>query len=246
MKSGNVQALPNLQEAIVSEQNIVFNPLINHDRIGKFTCSEFHRLITYENNLDDLPKGAEKYVLEKVAESLTNNSSFNDDFISDSIQWGKNTEALAVNRFQEETGIAVKNIGDDQQFIMYDGKNELLKGHVGGTPDGIIDDEVGLEIKCPDSKTHISYLLSVRPETAKKEIKNYYWQMQGCMMLTEKKAWYFMSFDPRFKEKKDQSLIIRIDRDEEDIDKLLVRLEMSVIRKKEILEATKRKRAMKC
>ena len=51
------------------------------------------------------------------------------------------------------------------------------------------------------------------------------------MMVTGRKSWYFVSFDDRFRNEKLRILVIRIDRNEEDIAKLKYRL-MTAIEKK--------------
>ena len=121
------------------------------ERRGRFTASEVHRLLTYENKPDELPKGAETYVLEKVVEVLTDESK--DGFISDSMQWGVDNELEAITLFEKKRGVAVKHTGENQKLIKY-GKD------AGGTPDGI-GHGFGIEVKCPDSKTHFIYTTQI-------------------------------------------------------------------------------------
>lgn len=222
----------NLHLAEVSDLEL--NSQLLSDRVGKFTASSFDRLMTYENKIDELPAGAETLVLEKVAETMTGQCEM-DDIFSPYMEWGKDHELLAIEQFELATGIKAKHTGANQQLIDYNGDIEILRGHVGGTPDGIIDDETGIEVKCPKSKTHLEYLLTVSPETMKQAQKKYYWQMQGYMMLTGKKAWWFISYDPRFADEKNRLLYCKIERNETDIQRLLIRLEMAVKRKNEIL-----------
>jgi len=62
---------------------------------------------------------------------------------------------------------------------------------VGTSPDGLIGDDGMLEIKCPSSKVHLSYI--VDDEVPKK----YFLQMQHQMYVTGRKWVDFYSFDPR-------------------------------------------------
>ena len=241
----NIPAMPNLHDMQVEESELNNRLIIEADRIGKFTASEFHKLMTYEDKIDKLPAGAESYVMEKVGETLTESSSFNADWSTPEMDHGNFYELEAIQRFTKETGIEAQVTGDNQQFIPYTGEIEMLHEHVGGTPDGVINEEVGIEVKCPNTKTHLSYLIGNMPvKTAKEEFtpslkmieKKYYWQVQGCMMLTGKKAWYFVSYDPRIVKEDQQILIIRVQRDETDIQKLTTRLEMAVRRKIQIIQ----------
>ena len=72
----------------------------------------------------------------------------------------------------------------------------------GGAPAPIAGYEKGLEIKCPQLKTHIGYVL-------KGELPNdYKLQVHGCMYVTGLDSWDFMSFHPQYR-----PLLINIERD---------------------------------
>lgn len=194
-------------------------------RWGKFTASEVHKLMTCENQ-DGLPKGAISYVLKKAAESLTEFSI--QPFISDAMQWGLIHEPEAIDVFQARTGLPVIHCKDDQQFID--------RGHVGGTPDGIIPVEFsGLEIKCPNSDTHIGYLQIKTGQDLKTEAPAYYWQVQCLMMLTQSQHWYFVSYDPRFKQERLRLHIAHIDANPADRAKLQHRLALADVLKTNII-----------
>lgn len=64
----------------------------------------------------------------------------------------------------------------------------------GCSPDGLVGDEGGLEIKCPDSSTHIEMLKTriVDPD--------YILQCQFAMACSGRLWWDFVSFDPRMQE----------------------------------------------
>ena len=82
------------------------------------------------------------------------------------------------------------------------------------SPDGLGEDNGGLELKCPKMKTHISYLLS---NTFPK--KDYNGQVQGSMLVTDLPHWWFMSYYPGLR-----PFIVKVERDEEYIEKLRVAL----------------------
>jgi len=194
-------------------------------RRGKFTASEFHRLMGYEDK-PEFPKGAETYVLEKVIEILTVKDDEN--WTNEAMNWGKLNEKEAVEQFMEVTNLEVKYYGENQEF-------KQLGEHVGCTPDGLISTGAGIETKCPNSKTHFGYL-RLNESNFKKECTDYYWQIQGSMYVTGRKQWYFVSYDPRYIDKPKQLKILTIHRNDEDIEKLKSRLQTAISRKIQLLK----------
>jgi len=188
------------------------------ERIGKFTASEFYRLVTFPKKTE-LQPGAITYVSEKAAELLT---EFTDDgFTSWDMQWGKDHELGAVAAFEKRTGLKVTHTGNNQKFI-------TLGEHIGGTPDGLIGKRSGAEIKCPKSATHLQYLCIQNQEDLKNTCPNYYWQIQGLLHITKRKIWYFISYDPRFKDKQQQLHFIEVKPNAEDQKFLVERLAMAI------------------
>ena len=105
-------------------------------------------------------------------------------------------------------------------------------GKVGGTPDMIVPDGI-VEFKCPNSDTHLYYKLMVNAKNIQSELPRYYDQMQTNMYLCERDKCFFMSFDPRFKNK-DKSLnynraihVVEVSRDEERIKSILDKVEIA-------------------
>lgn len=187
-------------------------------RRGRFTASQFHRLMGYRGK-DTFPKGAETYAIEKAVESLTSES---DHFTSAAMQHGNAHEIEAVEYFVDITGLKVEKYGNDQEFVE-------LGMHVGATPDGLIGKEGGFEGKAPNSKTHFFYLTNIKnSQDLEKYAKEYFWQVQGSMYVTNRKWWYWVSFDPRFIEPKNRMHIIKVDRDEAAISDLKQRITQAI------------------
>lgn len=91
---------------------------------------------------------------------------------------------------------------------------------IGGTPDGLILSEGGLiEIKCPNNRNHMANLTR---DTS--QIQDYYWQMQGYMMLTGAQWCDFVSYSPRFPEHL-RIAVHRVERDEAGIAELTERIQ---------------------
>lgn len=188
-------------------------------KMGRFSGSEFHRLMGYEDK-PEFPKGAETYATEKAVETLLSDPE--PSYSNDVMDRGSETEKESVAFFMDVTGLTVVKYADEQEFV------ELGK-HVGCTPDGLIGDDGLIEGKCPNAKTHFFYLLNLKsPEDLKKHCKNYYWQVQGNMYVTDRKFAYFFSYDPRFEDPKHKMFFLKVERNETDIEKLKGRLKQAI------------------
>lgn len=199
-------------------------------RWGKFTASEFHRLMADGRTKGSIGKSAESYVLEKVAECVAEFQP-EDRYISEAMQWGLDHEADAIQAFVERTGIEVSMTGDSQEFF----QSEC--GNYGCTPDGVIVDSLsGIEVKCPNTATHIQYLSIIGAEGLKAVEPKYYWQIQGSMLVTGAAMWHFASFDPRIinPEKRLHTTIIK--RVDADIALLKERLHWAILKRDSLIE----------
>lgn len=198
------------------------------DRRGKFTASEFWKIMT-----NGRPKGAESliangYIAAKAVELLTAFDPEQDDYISAAMQWGLDHEVDAVSVFSKITGLTPYNTGNEQQFISV--------GGYGCTPDGLIGDDAGIEIKCPNSETHFQYLGVTDAASLKLIEPKYYWQVQGSMLVTGREVWWFVSYDPRFESESLQINAAPIFRNEDDINALKSRLDEAVIKRDKIIK----------
>lgn len=195
----------------------------------KFTSSKCSVLMTYENDIDTFPKGAMTYVEEVVIDILTDGKG-KKEFKNDSMDRGSNTELEAIGRAELELGLKFYATGDDQDFIE-------LCSYFGGTPDGLFNEDGLIEVKCPDSKTHLFYLRNLKNAAdLKKHCANYYWQIQGNFLATGRNIAYFISYDDRFTNPEHQILILKIERNDEDIEKLKKRLAMAERHKQQLLK----------
>lgn len=143
------------------------------------TASEFDELLTNKWALKD-SIARDEYLLRKVAgkvmgyaeESL---SSFN-------MQQGAILESEALPWYEGVYDVAVQRVG----FCTTD------DGKAGASPDGLIGDDNGLEIKCPTPHVHLSYLLGDGIP------RQYLAQVHGCMFVTGRPRWTFISYNRHF------------------------------------------------
>ena len=149
-------------------------------RLGKATASRVADIIAKTKSG---PSASRKnYAAQLVCERLTGN--IEDGYTNAAMQWGteKEPEARATYAFLHANGVDVV----EAEFVCHP---EIPDS--GASPDGYVGGDGLLEIKCPQSATHIETILSGKiPE---KYITQIMWQM-ACTG----RAWCdFVSFDPR-------------------------------------------------
>lgn len=221
--------LPDLSQAVVLDDELDKKEKWLTSRVGKFTSSEAHRLMTCLDKIDVLPKGAETYILEKVIEIKTGGKGVK-TYYNESMERGNEKEIDAVARFEKEKYVECYDTGENQQFIQW-------TKFFGGTPDGLFGKLCGIEIKCPDSKTHFFRLKNVKTQQdLKKHEPSIYWQCIGNMLATRRKKWYFIDFDDRFENPEEQIHIVEVIRDEEDVELLKTRIRLAEKRKQQYLK----------
>lgn len=140
------------------------------------------------------------YRSQLVAERLSGKPS--ESFTNAAMQWGTETEPFARAAYELHTGFMVDQVG----LIRHP---EIVFS--GASPDGLINDDGLIEIKCPETKTHIEYAL------AGKAPAKYQNQMLWQMECTGRQWCDFASFDPRMPQEM-QLFIVRFNRYEERIE----------------------------
>lgn len=163
-------------------------------RLGKPTASNFGKLITPTGKPS---ASAEGYINELVAQRIT--GEIPEFFKSEAMERGNELEPHAKASYEFTHDIEVVEVG----LCLHD------DFECGASPDGLIGDDGGIEIKCPLPHTHVAYLRG--GEVPSKYIP----QIQGCMWITGREWWDFMSYHPSM-----QDLIVRVYRDEAYIKKL--------------------------
>src|SRR5690606_19246603 len=146
-------------------------------RLGKATASRFSDIMARTRT--GYSASRKNYMAELVTERLTNQVPEN--YVSNAMAWGIENEELARLEYTLTTGNETKTTG----FWLHD---EL---DAGASPDSFVNHDGLLEIKCPNTATHIETLESKRVP------RQYFAQVQGQMWITGRKWTDFVSFDPR-------------------------------------------------
>ena len=189
-------------------------------KCGKFTGTDFGKLMpTPKQGPEDFNATQMAIIYRVAAERLTGLKK-GSDWGSAPKDFGVETEDEARVSFMLETGLDVYEVG----FVEF---NEWI----GCSPDGLIGDDEGLEIKCPNSDTHLRYRNN--PQDL---LDDYRYQCVGGLLCTGRKRWHLYSYDPRFESERMRSVHVIIERDEAEMCLLGNRLNEAIDKVEELLK----------
>jgi putative phage-type endonuclease len=173
-------------------------------RLGKVTASRVSDVMAKIKTGESASR--KNYRAELVVQRLTGMPS--ESFTNAAMEWGTATEPMARIAYEIAKEVLVEQVGfiEHPTIAMF-----------GCSPDGLAHDGM-IEIKCPNSATHIEYL------TDNKAPAKYISQMQCQMAVTGRKWCDFVSFDPRLPEDL-QLFVVRVPRD----DKYIGTMEVEVV-----------------
>ena len=147
-------------------------------RLGKVTASRVADMMATTKSGYSTSRA--NYMAELICERLTGQQA--ERFSNAAMQWGTDVEPQARAAYEFITDASVQEVGliDHPSIAMF-----------GASPDGLIGADGLIEIKCPNTATHIETLLGeVVPG-------KYVTQMQVQMACTGRAWCDFVSFDPR-------------------------------------------------
>ena len=169
-------------------------------RLGKATASRIADAIATTKS----GWGASRanYAAELVAERLTGTPA--ERFQNGAMAWGTETEPEARKAYCFRQDVDVLEVG----FV-----DHPSIGMSGASPDGLIGEDGLVELKCPQTATHIATLLG-QSVPAK-----YLTQIQWQLACTGRQWCDFASYDPRLPETM-RLFVQRVERDDEEIKRL--------------------------
>lgn len=173
-------------------------------RSGKVTASRVVDVLATIKTGESASR--KNYRADLVVERLTGNKT--EGFRSPSMDWGVETEPQARAAYEARTG----NFVDQIAFV-----DHPTIPNFGCSPDGLVGDDGLIEIKCPNTSTHIDYIEDDQPP------KKYIGQMMAQMACTGRKWCDFVSFDPRLPDGL-QLFVVRLYKD----DKYILAMEDAV------------------
>lgn len=169
-------------------------------RLGKVTASRVADVIAKTKTGPAATRT--NYAAQLICERLT--GSVEPTFSNAAMQWGTDQEPFAREAYEYRTGTFVDQVAfiDHPRISM-----------AGASPDGLVGLDGMVEIKCPNTATHLDTLDSGAPA------KKYVTQMQWQMACTGRAWCDFASFDPRLPEEL-RLFVVRVPRDDEMIEEL--------------------------
>jgi len=150
-------------------------------RLGKVTASRVADVIAKTKT--GYSASRDNYMAQLVCERMTGVQGEN--YTNAAMQWGTDQEPLARAAYEAAQDVLV----DETGFVIHPRISEA-----GASPDGLVGIFGLIEIKCPNTATHIETILS------DKVPGKYITQMQWQMACTERDWCDFVSFDPRMPE----------------------------------------------
>lgn len=164
-------------------------------RLGIPTASDFDKIFMANGATS---KQAEKYMYKLAGEKVSGKAE--DTYQNSAMIRGIEMEAEARDMYGLIYDVQVEQVG----FCLSD------CGRFGCSPDGLVSEDGGLEIKCPIASTHVMYLINKQYL-----LSDYLQQVNGSLLVTGRKWWDLMSYYPGLK-----PVIIRVERDEAYLSKI--------------------------
>ncbi len=181
-------------------------------RAGIPSASNFDMIVTSKG---EPSKQAQKYMYRLAGERITGIPE--ETYQNAAMQRGVELEAEARMFYEMTNDCKIEQVG----FCLAD-------GGWGCSPDGLVNGDGLIEIKCPQIATHVGYLLDNKVPT------DYFQQTQGQLLVTGRKWLDFISYYPAMK-----PLIVRVERDDGFIHKLEVELRVFCQQLEEIVNKIK-------
>lgn len=162
-------------------------------RLGRVTASRISDVMAKGKNGEAVARA--KYMGELIAERLTREPTQHVN--TPAMQWGTDTEPMARAAYEFLRDVDVEQVG----FVVHP---DIIDS--GASPDGFVGEDGLIEIKCPNTHTHIDTLITGKIDP--KYVKQMQWQME----CTGREWCDFISFDPRLPAKH-QLHVRRVERD---------------------------------
>ena len=152
-------------------------------KAGKFGGTTADTFLVAGKDHDGIGAGLRTLIYQKAAEYFTGPNL--DGYCSPEMERGNELEMYARQRYETENFVKVQQVGYIQMGQFF-----------GVSPDGLVGDDGGVEIKCPQPKTYLQWIDSAM--TVADIPKGYYCQMQWLMFITGRAWCDYVVFCPEF------------------------------------------------
>lgn len=156
--------------------------ILNFEQQSKewFDCRKGKITASHAQAIGNCGKGLETYINELMSEYYS--SGEKERFSNKHTDRGNELEPIARDIYEMETGNKVDEVGFCE-----------LNEFVGCSPDGFVGKEGGIEIKSLDDKAYFELLIEQNINTS------YLWQIQMNLLITDRKWWDFVAYNPNYK-----------------------------------------------
>ena len=169
-------------------------------RLGRATASRIADIVAKTRSGASASRA--NYMAQLISERLTGQPQ--DSYTNAAMQWGIDTEPQARAAYSFMTDIDVSEIGFVEHPVIT---------MSGASPDGLAGTDGLVEIKCPNTATHLDTLLGASVPA------KYGTQIQWQLACTGRAWCDFVSFDPRMPEHM-RLFVKRVERDDDRIKEL--------------------------
>lgn len=145
-------------------------------RRGIPSASNFHKILTAKTG--KLSAAADDYAIQLIAERIRFDPPYMAGPANAAMRHGIECEPEARSYYEFQKSVTVREVG----FCVSD------CGRFGCSPDGLVDDDGGLELKCVQPATQVAYLLDGGLPA------EYRTQVHGELIVTGRQWWDFLSY----------------------------------------------------
>lgn len=164
-------------------------------RLGKVTASKVKDVMS--KGRGSAPSATrQNYMMQLLCERLTGKRE--EGFTSSAMQRGTDLEPVARSAYEIDKGVMTAETG----LILH----PKIEGF-GASPDGLVGERGMLEIKCPNTATHVLTMQSGKHD------QQYEWQMFAQLACADRDWVDFVTFDDRLPDEL-QYACFRLERDE--------------------------------
>lgn len=147
-------------------------------RAGLVTASNFHKILPLKSG--KYGQTRKTYMNELISQVADREPKPN--ITAKQMEWGNTHEPIARGKYAMILNLKIHEF----PFVI------SHNGRAGLSPDGLTEEGLAFEIKCPwDSVHHTNFLEDARTK------KEYFHQVNSSMWMTGADAWHFISYNPR-------------------------------------------------
>jgi putative phage-type endonuclease len=147
-------------------------------RLGKITASRLNAVMAKTKSGPAATRA--NYMMELICQKLSGQRE--ESYTNAAMERGVELEPIARGAYEAANGLFVEEIG------LVD--HPAIKGFA-ASPDGLVGDKGLIEIKCPNTATHVEFLKSGKIK------RDYILQMHAQMLCTDRDWCDFVSYDDR-------------------------------------------------